>query len=55
MPDILGKKQGIAPLSKFPKRTGIFTKNKTGLSRWKPSTIEDSLTAEHDMEGPEDD
>ena len=39
MPDILGTKQGIASLSKFLKRTGAFTKNKTGLLRWKPSVI----------------
>ena len=56
MPDILGTKQGIAALSKFLlERTGAFTKNGTGLPRWKPPTIEDPLAAEHDMEDPEDD
>ena len=55
MPDILGTKQGIDPLSKFLKRTGTFTKNETSLPRWKPSTIEDPLAAEHNMEDPEND
>jgi len=55
MPDILRTKQGIAPLSKFLKRTGAFTKNGTSLPRWKPPTIEDLLATEHDMEDPEDD
>ena len=55
MPDILGTKQGIAAISKFLERWGAFTKNGTGLPRWKPSTIEDSLAAEHNMEDPEDD
>ena len=55
MPDILGTKQGIAALSKFLKRSGAFTKSGTGLPRWKPPTMEDSLAAEHDMEDPEDD
>jgi len=55
MLDILGTKQGIATLSKFIERLGIFTKSGTGLPRWKPSTIEDSLAAEHDMEDLEDD
>ena len=55
MPDILRTKQGIAPLSKFLKRTGIFTKNETGLSRWKPPTIKDSLATEHDIDNPKDD
>ena len=53
MPDILGIKQDIAVLSKFLERTGVFTKNGTGLPRWKPPTIEDSLAAEHDMEDSE--
>ena len=55
MPDILGTKQGIAALSKFLERSGAFTKSGTGLPRWKPPTMEDSLAAEHDMEDPEDD
>jgi len=55
MPDILGTKQGIATLSKFLERTGAFTKNGTGLLRWKLPTIEDSLAAEQDIEDPEDD
>jgi len=54
MLDILGTKQGIAALSKFLKRTGAFTKNGTGLHRWKPSITKDSLAAEHDMEDLED-
>ena len=54
MPDILGKKQGIVALSKFLKRSGAFTKNGTGLPRWKPPTIEDLLAAEHDMDDYED-
>ena len=53
MPDILGTKQGIAALSKFLERSGAFTKSGTGLPRWKPPTMEDSLAAEHDMEDPE--
>jgi len=55
MPDILGTKQGIAPLSKFLERTDIFTKNETSLAKWKPPTIEDLLAAEHDIEDPEND
>jgi len=55
MPDIFGTKQGIATLSKFLKRTDAFTKNGIDLPRWKPSTIEDSLAAEHDIEDPEND
>jgi len=55
MLDILRTKQGIAPLSKFLKKTGAFTKNRTGLSRWKPPTIEDSLVTKHNMEDPEND
>jgi len=55
IPDILGTKQGIATLSKFLKRSGAFTKSGTDLPRWKPSTMEDSLVAEHNMEDPEDD
>ena len=55
MPDILGTKQGIAALSKFLERSGVFTKSGTGLPRWKPPTMEDSLATEHDMEDPEDD
>ena len=54
MPDILGTKQNIAALSKFLKRSDIFTKSGTGLFRWKPPTIEDSLAAEHDMKDFED-
>ena len=54
MPDILGTKQGIAALSKFLKRSGVFTKSGTGLLRWKPLTMEDSLATEHNMEDPED-
>ena len=42
IPDILGTKQGIAALSKFLKRLGVFTKSRTGLPKWKPSTMEDS-------------
>jgi len=55
MPNILGTKQGIATLSKFLERSGVFTKSGTGLPRWKPPTMEDFLAAEHDMEDPEDD
>jgi len=55
IPDILGTKQGIAALSKFLKRSGAFTKSGTGLPRWKPPTMKDSLAAEHNMEDPEDD
>ena len=55
MPDILGTKQDIAALSKFLERTGEFTKNGTGLPRWKPPTIEDLLAAEHNMEDLKDD
>jgi len=53
--DILGTKQGIAILSKFLKRSGTFIKSGTSLSRWKPSTMEDSPAAEHDMKDSEDD
>ena len=53
MPDILRTKQGIAALSKFLEKIGTFTKNRTNLPRWKPSTIEDSLAAEYNMEDPE--
>ena len=53
MPDILGTKQGIATLSKFLNRSGAFTKSGTGLPRWKPPTMEDSLAAEHNMEDPD--
>ncbi len=55
IPDIFGTKQGIATLSKFLEKSDVFTKNRTGLPRWKPSTMEDSLAAEHDMEDPEND
>ena len=55
MLDILGTKQDIAALSKFLEKSGLFTKNGTGLSRWKPSTIEDSLATKYNMEDPEDD
>ena len=52
MPDILRTKQGIATLSKFLEKSGIFTKSGIGLLRWKPLTMENSLTAEHDIENP---
>jgi len=55
MPDILGTKQGIAALSKFLERSGTFTKSGTGLPRWKPPTMEDSLATKHDIEDSEDD
>ena len=55
MPDILGTKQDMATLSKFLKRSDIFTKNKIDLPRWKLPTIEDSLATEHDIKDPEDD
>jgi len=55
MSDILGTKQSIAVLSKFLERSGAFTKNGTDLFRWKPPTIEDPLTAEHNIEDLEDD
>jgi len=55
MSDILRTKQDIVTLSKFLKRLGVFTKNRTDLFRWKPSTIEGPLAAEHDMEDLEDD
>jgi len=55
MLDILRTKQGIAALSKFLERTGVFTKNGSGPSRWKLFTIEDPLAAKHNMEDSEDD
>jgi len=55
MPDILETKQGIAILSKFLEKSDIFTKNRIGLLRWKPPTIEDPLATEHDMDDSKDD
>jgi len=53
--DIFETKQGIAVLSKFLERSGVFTKNGTDLPRWKPPAIEEPLPTEYDMEDPEED
>jgi len=53
--DIFETKQGIAALSKFLKKSGVFTKNGTDLPRWKLSAIEKLLPTEYDMEDPEED